>query len=102
MKSYDTLTEAISDLKTRGYKLDFNLRETQIECTHAGIKLSPNEFDIAEVYRFEGQTDPGDEMILYAIESKSGLKGVLVNAYGAYSNTISAELIGKLTVHHSN
>ena len=100
MKSYDTLTEAITDLKARGFNLDFNLRETQIECTSIGRKLSPNEFEITEVYRFEGDTDPGDELVLYAIESKDGLKGTLMNAYGVYSNTISNELIGKLTVQH--
>ena len=100
MKSYDTLTEAITCLKARGFDLDFNLKETQIECTTTGRKLSPNEFEITEVYRFEGDTDPGDEMVLYAIESKDGLKGTLMNAYGVYSNTISNELIGKLTVQH--
>jgi hypothetical protein len=100
MKSYDTLTEAITDLKARGFNMDFNLRETQIECATTGRKLSPQEFEITEVYRFEGDTDPGDELVLYAIESKDGLKGTLMNAYGAYSNTMSNELIGKLTVHH--
>ena len=102
MKSYDTLSEAITDLKARGFNMDFNLRETQIECTTTGRKLSPNEFEITEVYRFEGDTDPGDEMVLYVIESRDGLKGTLMNAYGAYSNTMSNELIGKLTVHHSS
>jgi len=100
MKSYDTVTEAMADLKARGYNLDFNLKETQIECSTIGRKLSPNEFDITEFYRFEGNTDPGDEMVVYAIESKDGLKGVLVNAFGVYSNTISNELIAKLTVQH--
>ena len=100
MRSYETLTEAIADLKTRGFNLDFNLRETQIECTTIGRKLSPHEFEIVEVYRFEGETDPGDELVLYAIQSKEGHKGTLMNAYGVYSNTISNELIGKLTVQH--
>ena len=100
MKSYDTLTEAITDLKARGFNLDFNLKETQIECTTTGTKLSPKDFEITEVYRFEGETDPGDELVLYAIESKEGLKGTLMNAYGAYANTVSNELIGKLKVHY--
>ena len=100
MKSYDTVTEAMADLKARGYTLDFNLKETQIECSTVNRKLSPAEFDISEFYRFEGNTDPGDEMVVYAIESKDGLKGVLVNAFGVYSNTISNDLIRKLAVQH--
>ena len=99
MKSFDTLTEGMQDLKKRGYNLDFNLRETCIECASNGMQLSPDEFEITEVYRFEGETDPGDELVLYAIESKEGLKGVLMNAYGPYSNPVSDKLIAKLSVH---
>ena len=99
MKSFDTLTEAMQDLKKRGYNLDFNLRETTIECASNGVQLSPDEFEITEVYRFEGETDPADEAVLYAIESKDGLKGVLVNAYGPYSNPVPDKLIAKLSVH---
>ena len=102
MKSYDTLTEAISDLKARGYDRDFNLRDAFIQCGSSGKELLPGEFEITEVYRFEGDTDPGDELVLYAIESKGGeMKGTLVNAYGPYANTTSNELIARLNVHPS-
>jgi hypothetical protein len=100
MRNYDTVTEAMADLKARGFELDFNLKETQLECTQLGRKLAPEEFEITEFYRFEGNTDPGDEMVVFAIQSKDGHKGVLVNAFGAYSNTVSNELIKKLTVQH--
>ena len=99
MKNFETLTEAVNDLKARGYGLDFNLRDTRIECSSTGAQLSPAEFEITETYRFEGNTDPGDEMVLYAIESKDGLKGTLVNAFGPYANTASDELIAKLKFH---
>jgi len=100
MKNYDTVTEAMADLKARGFDMDFNLKETQIECTNNGRKLSANEFEICEFYRFEGPSDPGDEMIVYGIKSTDGLKGILVNAFGPYSNTISNDLVKKLTVQH--
>ena len=55
---------------------------------------------IDEHYRFEGDTDPADETIVYAISSgKYKLKGVLVNAFGVYSDSASNELIEKLKVH---
>jgi hypothetical protein len=100
MKSFDTLTEAVEDLKKRGYLLDFNVREIYLENVEKGVQLSPSEFEITEVYRFEGNTDPGDEMVIYAIESHDGLKGMLVNAYGPYSNPLPDSLIAKLEVLH--
>ena len=99
MKNFDTLTEAVNDLKARGYDRDFNLRETCLECSATGTQLSPSEFEITETYRFEGETDPGDELVVYAIESKAGLKGTFVNAFGPYANTASDELIAKLKFH---
>jgi hypothetical protein len=99
MFSYDTITEAISDLKQRGYTTDFNLSFDRIVCPQSPVTLLPADFEIAETYRFEGETDPADEAILYAIASRQGLKGTLVNAYGIYADQTSAEMVQKLSVH---
>lgn len=102
MHVYETETEAIADLKKRGFLIDFNLSFNCIICHETPISLMPSEFEIVEVYRFEGQTDPSDSSIIYAIESKHGEKGVLVNAYGIYSDPVSDEMIGKLVIHAQN
>ncbi len=97
MQTYDTLSEAVNDLVRRGYGFNFNIKKNYIECLENGIHLQPDEFKIDEVYRFEGMTDPGDEDILFAISSaQHHLKGTLVNAFGVYADTASAELIAKL------
>lgn len=100
MKSYETMSEAVNDLIKRGYDHDFNLEKEWVECKQNNCRLKADEFEIDEVYRFEGDTDPGDENIVYAISStKENIKGVLVNAYGVYSDTTSAELVAKLNKH---
>jgi hypothetical protein len=98
MYSYDTLSEAITDLQKRGYKGNLNLKNDVLACADTGLQLSPEEFHIDEVYRFEGETDPGDELILYAIGSeKYQYKGILVNAFGIYAEEPSSHLIAKLS-----
>ncbi len=99
MKSFETLTEAIADLKSRGFDRDFNLRESYIECTTSGLQFSPEQFEIVETHRFEGETNPSDEAVIYAIESKTGIKGTLVNAFGPYADSASDKLIAKLRFH---
>ena len=94
--SYETLSEALADLWKRGYTNDFNLHTDRIECKGLNLKLKPEDFEIMEFYRFEGNTDPGDEEIVYAIESKDGTKGVLVDAFGTYSGEISPEILNRL------
>jgi len=101
MKTFDTLTDAINDLKQRGYTNDFNLHPDRIECSALTLKLTPEEFHVDEVYRFEGLTNPDDNTVLYAISSTQGAKGVLVDAYGAYSDSLSSTMIEKLRVDKS-
>lgn len=100
MITYDTVTEAIQNLKRRGYTIDFNLEYDCIICHETPLALLPHEFEITEVYRFEGDTDTADEAIVYAIESKHGEKGILVNGYGPSADDISTDLIVKLSVRH--
>lgn len=95
MAAYDTVSQAVNDLKQRGYTVDFNLKENGVEC--GGKILNPKDFEITEFHRFEGNSDPGDEAVVYAIESRTGLKGVLVNAFGVYSESLSDDMIKKLS-----
>ncbi len=98
MFNYDTVTQAVNGLKQRGYTIDFNIDNEVITCKETPITLMPSEFEISEVYRFEGNSDPADEAVVYAIESKHGHKGVLVNGFGISADQISDELIKKLKV----
>lgn len=92
---YSTVKEALDLLKSKGFTTDFNLGENCIVCNSG--KFNHNEFEIIEVYRYEGESNPDDEATVYGIESKSGLKGVLVTSYGAYSDNMSDELLQKLS-----
>ncbi len=100
MRSYDTVTDALQGLKNRGYNIDFNIAFDKIICSNTGTCLNPDEFEIVEVYRFEGDTDPGDENVVYAVESKDGkMKGSISSAYGIYADPISDVMIKKLSIH---
>lgn len=99
MRSYETVSESLTDLKERGFTTDFNLAFDYIKCNETGLCLSPSQFEIVEHFRFEGNTDPADEAVVYAIASKdNSMKGVLVSAYGMYSEQISDDMIKKLSV----
>ena len=101
MTSYDTVTEALKDLKSRGFSVDFNIAFDKIICADNKICLNPNEFEIVATYRFEGDTNPSDEDVVYAIEGKDGIvKGTMTSAYGTYAESVSTDLLKKLSIHH--
>ena len=47
---------------------------------------TPEQVTVINFYRFEGESDPGDNSIMYQIETFDGLKGLLVDAYGMYAD----------------
>ncbi len=97
MKNYDTVTEAVQDLKARGYTINFNLDFDKLICSENKVCLDPHEFEIVEVHRFEGETNPSDEDVVYAVESKDGEhKGIITSAFGLYADPVSNEMIQKL------
>jgi hypothetical protein len=98
MKTYETLSEAMIALKASGYKDDLKLGADSIECQSRNMRLTPEDFHVDQVHRFEGMTNPDDSAVMYAISSPKGVKGLLVDAYGAYSESISPAMIDKLRI----
>ncbi|MEP6582844.1 MAG: phosphoribosylpyrophosphate synthetase [Ginsengibacter sp.] len=100
MPDYDTVSSALNTLKQRGYTTDFNIAFDKLICNETKLCLNIDEFEITEVYRFEGESNPSDEAVVYAVESKDEkMKGTIVNAYGIYADPLSDVMIKKLSMH---
>jgi hypothetical protein len=102
MKHFDTATEAMEDLRARGYTHEFAPKNDHLEEQNSDTKVKSDEFEVDEFHRFEGTSDPGDEMTVYAISTSNGLKGIFVSAQGTYANEVSSELMAKFNVDHPN
>ncbi len=103
MNNYETAVEALNTLYAKGYTTDFSLLQEAdcIYCNNSNHSLNADEFIIDEVHRFEGNTDPGDELVVYAISSlKYNIKGTLLNAYGIYADSHNSKIIEKLKYHY--
>ena len=97
-KDYDTLIEAMEDLKKEGYSTDFNLLDNAISSSDMNLVFTPDDFNVKAVFRFEGMSNPSDNSILYAIETRTGVKGLLVDGYGVYAGQNSPALLKKLNL----
>ena len=84
---YSSVMDAINKLKERGYEQDFMQKEGML-CTFESCSrlYEPKEVTLVEFHRLEGITNPDDMAIVYVIETQDGVKGTIVNAYGAYSD----------------
>lgn len=101
MEYYDTVVGTLNGLRKKGYTTNFNIAFDKLICSDNITCLNPDEFEIVEVHRFEGNSNPADEDVVYAIESKKGnIKGVLTSAFGLYADAASTEMLKKLSITH--
>src|SRR5689334_18213145 len=94
---YATVTEALEKLRAQGFTMDFSLEENFIIGDQ--VKFRPEDLEIVDVYRYEGDSDPGDEATVYAIKSNAGHKGVLVTGYGVSFDNEFVDILKKVERH---
>ena len=92
-----TLSEAMEGLLRRGFTEHFGVRGDQLRGLEGGKTFGPGDVTIREYERFEGVSDPDDMAILYAIESSSGTRGTLVDAFGVYSDPGISAYLGRVS-----
>ncbi len=82
-KKMETVSEYINWARTEGYDMDFNVCDKKICSTDDPKKTYlSKDAKIVGFSRFEGDSDPGDNSIVYMIETSDGKKGTLVDGYG--------------------
>jgi hypothetical protein len=97
-ENYKTMLDAVNALRDRGYTYDFDFSQACLHCNLISQKFQPEDLRITEYYRFEGISDPDDNTVVYAIESKQGVKGIMIDAYGAYADEHKAAFIKNIPV----
>ena len=80
-----TLSGVLEQLRVRKQDNEFIISEEGFKSPSGKLYL-PDDLKIIKTFRFEGDSDPSDNTILYLIEANDGLTGYSIDAYGAYSN----------------
>ena len=84
--SMNTLSAVINKMVKQGYTDTLKVTQQGLYSTEKEFTYAPAAVRIINFYRFEGQSDPADNAIMYVIETEDGVKGILIDAYGAYSD----------------
>ena len=88
---YASVLKALEELKSMDFIVDFNLQEE-------AIMTNPNNYKILHIYRYEGDSNPDEEAIVYGIKSNAGEKGVFVAGFSANSESRAAQVLFELSI----
>ncbi len=88
---YASVIKALEELKTMGFTVDFNLLEED-------IMNHPDNYEILHIYRYEGDSNPDDEAVVFGIKSTTGEKGVFVAGFSANSESEAAKVLNQMSI----
>ncbi len=95
-----SLSSCLNSLLAEGFKTQFRALENGLKSLTTEKIFQPDEVKIVNFYRFEGESDPADNAILYAIETNDGEKGTLTDSYGPYSDSNVTKFIQQVKDIH--
>lgn len=82
-----TLSQVLEKLRLKGVDNELKMNgDKQMVSEQSEKVYRPEDLVIFKTFRFEGDSDPGDNSALYITEDKEGEIGYILDAYGAYSN----------------
>lgn len=93
----DTLSEVQRWLARTGFTEDLIAEDGALRSAPSGQVFAVGDLATSAVYRFEGQTDPGDEAILFALETQAGEPvGTFTAPYGPAVSATDEAIIDAL------
>lgn len=81
-----SMTACLTRMVNDGYVEDFKIIDAGLQSLKNERIYQPEDIEVVNFYRFEGESDPDDNAILYVVKTADGLKGTVVDAYGPYSD----------------
>ena len=93
-----SLVNVEKKLNSDGFTQDFKVTDGRLHTlsTVSSKSYAPDEVTIVDFYRFEGESNPDDMSILYAIAANDGVKGTISSAYGVYADTDTDDFLKKV------
>ena len=101
VNQYSSVTEALDELAQRGFTANFEYFDDAFTAVDSGRTFRAEELTIVEHHRFEGASDPDDMAVVYAVESRDGTRGVVVDAFGVYANPKLGEFLRKVRIREA-
>lgn len=95
-----SLALLLNKMVLEGYEDDFKIADKGLRSLKTEKVYQPEQINVVNFFRFEGQSDPNDNTIMYVIETTDGLKGTLVDAYGPYADRKLGEFMNQVESIH--
>lgn len=91
-----SLTRVMKKLQEVGYNSNFGIENNELIDYDSKKTYGVSDLQLDYEFRTEGETNPDDESILFALQAKDGNKGIVVASYGPGSDTSIIEFVNQV------
>lgn len=96
-ESMETLVAAEARFRKMGYVGHWVAQPGgRFHCSHCDRGFDAADVQINHIVRFEGDSDPADESILYALTGPCNDRGLYSSSYGADSTVADSDVASRL------
>ncbi|MBC5774394.1 hypothetical protein H8S95_10005 [Pontibacter sp. KCTC 32443] len=83
MPTYQTLTDAIIDMRARGFVNTFSIQQHQIFCSELSTPFLPEQLTLLERHRVKAQNTSG-QCEIFGFRTHTNDLGLMTDTYAAY------------------
>ena len=91
-----SLVTILAEVEKLGFKSQFKVNGNYLHSLQTKNNFLANQVKIVHFYRFEGESNPDDNAILYAIQTMNNEKGTLTDGYGISADSETAAFTRKV------
>ena len=92
-----TVTEALDVLRRQRYSADFERVDVVLRSEDCSSGCAIDQAVVERAYRFEGRSDPGDQMVVFGLlDPRPRFVGTLAAAYGSLADPVLYEHLSNL------
>lgn len=91
-----SLTTVMQKLQAKGYQSNFGIENNQLVDYDSKKTYDVSDLQLDYEFRSEGETDPDDESILFAIQANDGNKGIIVASYSEGNDSSTIEFVNQV------
>ncbi|CAD7806460.1 hypothetical protein CHRY9390_01514 [Chryseobacterium aquaeductus] len=82
-----TLSQVMNTMAKRGITREYRMNDAcEMRYEDSERNYKPEDLTILKSYRFEGDSNPDDNAVLYILTDTEGNIGMIIDSYGADSN----------------
>ena len=94
MPTYQTLTDAIKDMRARGFVNTFTIQQHQLFCPELSIPISPDQLTLLEQHHVTAPDTTGHREV-YGFRTRDNKLGIMTDTYAEYAPEEFEAIVGR-------